>query len=249
MALKHSSDIHLTVVIPVYNEAARLSETIPQVVQYLQARPEACELIVVDDGSTDRTVALARELLGGAPDARVISYLPNRGKGHAVRKGMLEARGEIILFSDADLSAPIAEAERLLDPIRKGYDVVIGSRALDRSLIGVHQSALRENAGKMFNLFLRTVTGLPFKDTQCGFKAFRRPVAQHVLPVQTIDGFGFDPELLYVARKFGYRLLEVPVHWAHREGTKVHVLRDGLRMALNVFEIRWNDLAGKYGRK
>ncbi|MBI3934316.1 MAG: glycosyltransferase family 2 protein [Acidobacteria bacterium] len=241
-----SSGIHLSVVIPVYNEIARVSTTLPQVIQYLRSGPERCELIVVDDGSTDGTADRVCELCRDVPDARVVAYQPNRGKGCAVRKGMLEAKGECILFSDADLSAPIAEAERLLEPMKKGYDVVIGSRALQREWIQVHQSIVRETAGKTFNLCLRAITGLPFQDTQCGFKAFRRQAARRIFALQTIPGFGFDPEILYLAQKFGYRTLEVPVHWAHSEGTKIRMLRDGLRMAADLFRIRWNDLRGRY---
>lgn len=241
--------IYLSVVIPVYNESGRIRKTLPQVIQYLRARPERCELIVVDDGSTDDTADRIRELVGDTAEARVISYAPNRGKGYAVRRGMLQARGEYLLFSDADLSAPITEAERLLEPLQNGYDVVIGSRALKREWIQLHQSAFRENAGKMFNLVLRVITGLPFRDTQCGFKAFRRAAAQRIFPLQSIFGFGFDPEILYLAQKFEYRTLEVPVHWAHSEGTKVRMLRDGLRMASDLVRIRWNDLTGKYSRE
>ena len=241
------SSIYLSVVIPVYNESARIPHTLPQVIQYLRGRPERCELIVVDDGSTDDTAERVRELCRDVADARLVSCPPpNRGKGRAVRTGMLEARGEFVLFSDADLSAPISEAQRLLQPMQDGYDVVIGSRALKREWIEVHQSVLRETAGKLFNLFLRAVTGLTFQDTQCGFKVFRREAAQRIFPRQTINGFGFDPEVLFLARKFGYRTLEVPVHWAHSEGTKVRLLRDGMRMAADLVRIRWNELRGRY---
>jgi glycosyltransferase involved in cell wall biosynthesis len=240
------SGIYLSVVIPVYNESARISRSLPQVIEYLRGRPEPCELIVVDDGSTDGTAGRVREILAEVPEARIISYSPNRGKGHAVRQGMLAARGNYVLFSDADLSAPISEARRILEPLDDGYDVVIGSRALKREWIEVHQSRLREAAGKLFNLFLWAITGLPFQDTQCGFKAFRREAAQKIFALQTIDGFGFDPEVLFLARKLGYRTLEIPVHWAHSEGTKVRVLRDGARMAWDLLQIRWNNLRGKY---
>lgn len=237
---------HLSVVIPVYNESGRISRSLAEVVEYLRTRPEPCELILVDDGSTDGTADLVRELSRDLPSAQIISYPSNRGKGYAVRLGMLAAQGEFLLFSDADLSAPIAETKRLLDQLQEGYDVVIGSRALNRKWIEVRQSRFRETAGKLFNLFLRVITGLPFQDTQCGFKAFRRAAAQRIFPLQTINRFGFDAEILYLARKLGYRMLEVPVHWAHSEGSKVHMLRDGTKMALDLCRIRWNDLCGKY---
>ena len=237
---------YLSVVIPAYNEGARIPQTLSQVAQYLRTRPERCELIVVDDGSTDGTADLVRELCRDIPEGRIISYPSNHGKGYAVRKGMLEARGKYALFSDADLSAPIAEVERLLQSLEDGYDFAIGSRALKQDWIEVRQSSFRETAGKLFNHFLRAVTGLPFRDTQCGFKAFRREAAQRIFPLQTIEGFGFDPEVLYLARKFGYRGREVPVHWAHSEDTKVRLWRDGLRMASDILRIRWNDLTGRY---
>jgi hypothetical protein len=161
---------------------------------------------------------------------------------------MLRARGDYILFTDADLSAPIAELDRLLQPLQNGSDVAFGSRALKREWITVHQSGFRESAGRLFNWALRTITGLPFQDTQCGFKAFRKQAAQHLFAQQTIDRFGFDGEVLYLARKFGYRIVEVPVHWAHSEGSKVRMLRDGLRMAADLLKVRWNDWTGKYAR-
>jgi glycosyltransferase involved in cell wall biosynthesis len=243
---KDSPEVFLSVVIPVYNEAARISGTLLQVAQYLRARREPCELIVVDDGSTDGTGDLLRAMCGDLPEARIISFPNNHGKGFAVRAGMLEAKGEFVLFSDADLSAPIAEVERLLQPLQDGYDVAIGSRALNRDWIEVHQSSLREAAGRLLNRFIRMVTGLPFRDTQCGFKAFRQAAARRIFSIQRIDAFGFDPEILYVARKLGYRTLDVPVHWAHRENSKIRVLRDGLRMALDVMRIRWSDWRGRY---
>jgi len=241
-----TTESYLSVVIPVYNERDRVSSTLPSVLEYLRGCAEPCELIVVDDGSTDGTADRVRELLRNAPNARLISDAANHGKGYAVRKGMLEARGQYLLFSDADLSAPIAEADRLLEPLKNGYDVVIGSRALKREWIQVHQSWVRENAGKLFNLALRSITRLPFEDTQCGFKAFRREAARRIFPLQSIRGFGFDPELLYIAKKLGCRTLEVPVYWAHSEGTKVRMWRDGVRMVMDLVRIRWNDACGKY---
>jgi glycosyltransferase involved in cell wall biosynthesis len=241
--------IFLSVVIPVYNEEDRISRALSEVAQYLRRRRERCELIVVNDGSVDRTHEVLREVCCDIPEAKVVSFPSNHGKGFAVRSGALEAKGEYILFSDADLSAPIAEVDRLLRPLAEGYDVVIGSRALKREWIAVRQSSAREAAGKLFNRFLRTVTGLPFRDTQCGFKAFRREAARRLFRMQTIDGFGFDPEILYLARKLGYRVLEVPVHWAHDENSKIRLARDGARMAVDVFKIRWNDLRGRYSSR
>lgn len=241
-----TKEIFLSVVIPVYNERDRISSTLPRVFEYLRGYVEPCELIVVDDGSTDGTPDRVRELIRNAPNACLISDAANHGKGYAVRKGMLEARGQYLLFSDADLSAPIAEADRLLEPLKNGYDVVIGSRALKREWIQVRQSWVRENAGKLFNLALRCITQLPFEDTQCGFKGFRREAARRIFPLQIIPGFGFDAELLYIAKKLGCRTLEVPVHWAHSEGTKVRMWRDGRRMVMDLVRIRWNDARGRY---
>jgi glycosyltransferase involved in cell wall biosynthesis len=234
------------VVIPAFNEAARIGATVSRVVEYLQSRRSDWELLVVDDGSCDGTADLVRSLHPGEPRVRVIYNSPNRGKGYAVRTGMLAAQCDLVLFSDADLSAPIEEVEKLLPAMNDGYDVAIGSRALRRELIAVRQSRLRELAGQSFNLILQLITGLAFKDTQCGFKLFRREAARQVFAQQRIHAFGFDPEVLFLAGKFGYRTREVPVRWAHSEGSKVRVLRDGIRMVRDLLLIRWNDLTGKY---
>jgi glycosyltransferase involved in cell wall biosynthesis len=240
--------IYLSVVIPVYNESARITHTLPQVIAYLRSRPERCELIVVDDGSTDDSAGRAKSLCRDFADARVLRHKRNHGKGCAVRQGMLSAEGEVLLFCDADLSTPMEETARLLDAIRQGHDVVIGSRALNRDWITVRQSRLREMAGGLFNRLLRILTGLPFRDTQCGFKAFRRAAARHLFQLQMLNGFSFDAEVLYLAQKLGCRTLEVPVHWAHSEGTKVRLLRDGFSMVLDLLRIRWNDARGRYSR-
>jgi glycosyltransferase involved in cell wall biosynthesis len=241
--------ISLSVVIPVYNEIARVPATLRQVVDYLQSRPERSEVLVVDDGSTDATAAVVENYCRQNRAVRLIRLAENRGKGFAVRTGVMNAQGELILFTDADLSAPIAEAARLLAALQNGYDVAIGSRGLKPEWIEVHQSRFRESSGKLFNFCLRAVTGLPFRDTQCGFKAFRREAARRIFPLQTIAGFGFDAELLYIAGKLGCKTLETPVHWAHSEGTKVRMIRDGLRMGADLFTIRWNDLRGRYSEQ
>jgi dolichyl-phosphate beta-glucosyltransferase len=239
----------LSIIIPAYNEAARLGNTLRAVVDYLrQSRPDA-EVIVVDDGSADNTADLARQLFADAGTLRtsVISYKSNLGKGRAVRLGLLAARGDVALFSDADLSTPITEAPKLVEPIVSGqYDVAFGSRALDRALIGVHQSWRREQGGRVFNLAVRLATGLPFWDTQCGFKAFRMSVCRPLVEAATVDRFGFDVELLYLAFRAGLNLKEVPVRWDHNDGSKVSLFSDSFRMLNEVGLIRQQARRGVY---
>jgi len=240
----------LSVVIPAYNEAARLGNTLTAVVNYLrQSWPDA-EVIVVDDGSSDNTATLAREVFDNTAAGlrtSVISYKSNLGKGRAVRLGLLAARGDVALFSDADLSTPITEAPKLVDPIVNGqFDVTFGSRALNRKLIGVHQPWRREQGGRVFNLVVRLATGLPFWDTQCGFKAFRMSVCRPLVEAATVDRFGFDVELLYLAFRAGLRLKEVPVRWDHNEGSKVSVVNDSFRMLSEVGLIRQQARRGVY---
>jgi dolichyl-phosphate beta-glucosyltransferase len=230
-----------SIVIPAYNEAGRIGGTLKVTIEYLgQVSPES-ELIVVNDGSTDATPAIVREAFStaGPIKTRLIEHYPNRGKGAAVRAGLAAATQPIGLFSDADLSTPIDEASKLVEPITAGeVDVAFGSRALDRRLIGNRQPWRREQGGRVFNLIVRLATGLPFWDTQCGFKAFRLDICRPVLAKAQIDGFGFDVELLYLARQAGLRLREVPVRWNHYEGSKVSFFRDSLRMFREVIELR-----------
>lgn len=218
----------LSLLIPAYNEATRLGATLGQVLAYLQAQPYASELIVVDDGSTDNTVAVAEEYFAehtGRVATRVLSYTPNRGKGYAVRQGLLAARGTVALFSDADLSTPITETPALLEPIIAGEcDVVFGSRALDDQLIGQHQPWLREQSGRFFNRMVRLTTGMPYADTQCGFKAFRLEVCTPLIESARLDRFGFDVELLFLAYQAGLRLREKPIRWNDAAGSKVGIL-------------------------
>ncbi|HUA00080.1 MAG TPA: dolichyl-phosphate beta-glucosyltransferase [Candidatus Aquilonibacter sp.] len=241
----------LSIVIPAFNEERRLGRTLARIRDYFAVHPEAgeIEVIVVDDGSTDGTARVAQEWERQIPLLRTVSNEGNRGKGYSVRHGMLEARGRIALFTDADLSSPIEESEKLLAAVRAGNDVAIGSRALDRSLIEVHQSRLRELAGIIFNGFVRFFTGLPFADTQCGFKAFVRERSRIVFEQQRIERFGFDPEILFLARRHGLQTTEVPVRWAHDPATKVHVLRDSLVMFFDLLYVRWNALTGRYPRE
>jgi glycosyltransferase involved in cell wall biosynthesis len=239
----------LSIVIPAYNEAVRLGSTLQAVVNYLRQNWPEAEVIVVDDGSTDDTAAIARQIFNNSGSLRtsVISYKSNLGKGRAVRLGLLAARGEVVLFSDADLSTPITEAPKLVEPIVNGqFDVTFGSRALDRMLIGVHQPWRREQGGRVFNLVVRLATGLPFWDTQCGFKAFRMSVCRPLVEAATVDRFGFDVELLYLAFRARLRLKEVPVRWDHNEGSKISLLSDSFRMLSEVGLIRQQARRGVY---
>jgi glycosyltransferase involved in cell wall biosynthesis len=242
----NSLDIDLSIVIPAYNESRRLPQTLHRIYSWLRAQPFRWEVIVVDDGSTDGTLELTRELAARYPNLRPLSNGRNRGKGFSVRHGVLEARGRAVLFTDADLSAPIEETFKLMAAAREGYAVVVGSRGLDRSLIRVRQSALRELAGKAFNLAVRLLTGLNIRDTQCGFKLFDRAATRPVFEKQKIERFGFDPEVLFLAEKRGLRIAEVGVLWSHDADTRVRVFRDGLRMLLELARMRWNWLRGRY---
>jgi len=246
----NSQLLHLSVIIPAYNEESRLPKTLEGVAAYLAARRSPAEIIVVDDGSSDTTAELVKAYQKKYPALRLISNGGNRGKGFSVRHGMLEARGEIALFTDADLSTPIKEADKLLAAILEhGYDVSVGSRAVNRNLIDVHQSAIREQAGIFFNRLVRWILGIGFADTQCGFKAFRRERAQILFDQQRIERFGFDPEILFLAKRHGLKVAEVPVHWSHDAGTKVNVAADGMRMFLELLVIRWNAIRGLYPRQ
>jgi dolichyl-phosphate beta-glucosyltransferase len=239
----------LSIIIPAYNEERRLPRTFERIREYLGRRgmlTGEAEIIVVDDGSADGTARVTSEWQSRLPILRLISNGQNRGKGYSVRHGMLEARGRIALFTDADLSAPIEEAAKLFAALKAGNDAAIGSRAIDRSLIAVHQSRLREIAGIIFNGFVRLATGLPFQDTQCGFKVFLREPARIVFEQQRVERFGFDPEILFLAKRHGLRTAEVPVRWAHDPATKVHVIRDSLLMFADLVYIRWNCLLGRY---
>ena len=239
----------LSIVIPAYNEAVRLGNTLLAVVDYLRKSWPDAEVIVVDDGSDDDTAGIARSIFSDSGSLRtsVISYKSNLGKGRAVRLGLLAARGDVALFSDADLSTPITEAPKLVEPIMSGqYDVTFGSRALDRKLIGVHQPWRREQGGRVFNLAVRLATGLPFWDTQCGFKAFRMKVCRPLVEAATVDRFGFDVELLYLAFRAGLRLKEVPVRWDHNEGSKISLMSDSFRMLSEVGLIRQQARRGVY---
>jgi glycosyltransferase involved in cell wall biosynthesis len=235
-----------SIVIPAYNEAKRLSSTLARVLHYVTAQQWEAEVIVVNDGSSDRTPELVREAAEHCPFLRLIENPGNRGKGYSVRNGMLHANGELLLFTDADLSSPIEEAPKLFAAIEDGADVAIGSRWIRPETQTKRQSLVRQLYGRAFNVALRILLGLKQKDTQCGFKAFTRKAAQRIFPLQHIERWGFDPEILFLARRFGFRVDEVPVAWADVGGTRISPLRDGLRMVGEVLRIRRNAMSGRY---
>ena len=237
--------IKVSIVVPAFNEASRIGESLRKIEEFLKRVPWSAEIVIVDDGSTDKTATIVSEAT--IPGLRLLRSERNHGKGHAVRAGVLDARGEYVIFSDADLSAPIEELQKLLTAAEtQSADVVIGSRAVDRSFIEKHQSRGREVGGIIFNRIVRIVLGLKIHDTQCGFKMFRRQKIRPVFEKMTIEGFGFDPELLFLASKAGLKILEIPVRWSHAEGSKIRFMRDSVRMFTDLLQIRWNHLTGKY---
>jgi glycosyltransferase involved in cell wall biosynthesis len=233
-------------VIPAYNESERIRPTLDEVLRYTKEQNWDAEILVVDDGSTDDTAQIVREYGKRHAQVLLVENPGNRGKGYSVRNGMLHARGDISLFTDADLSSPITEAPKLFNAIGQGADLAIGSRWLQTELQTERQPLYRQAFGRIFNLALRLILGLRFADTQCGFKAVRRDAAQLIFPLQKIERWGFDPEILFLARRAGLRVAEVPVLWAHSQGTRLHPLRDGLRMFVELLRIRWNAMTGKY---
>ena len=233
-------------ILPAFNESERLSESIPKMLEYVRQRALAAEIIVVNDGSTDRTADVVRRFAAADPMIVLLENPGNRGKGYSVRNGMLHARGEVALFTDADLSSPIIEADKLFGALSAGAAVAIGSRWLQRELQTERQPLMRQLYGRLFNLELRVVLGLRYKDTQCGFKAFNRRAIDTVFTRQRIERWGFDPELLFLADKFKLKTLEVAVEWAHDHRSKIHPVRDGLRMGMEVLKIRWNSILGRY---
>jgi dolichyl-phosphate beta-glucosyltransferase len=242
-------DITYSIVIPAYNEGKRLGAALEKVLGYVRERGWSgeVEVIVVNDGSRDNTADLVRGFAAKDPVVRLLENHGNRGKGYSVRNGMLNALGEIVVFSDADLSSPIEEMPKLLAALAAGADIAIGSRWLRAELQTQRQSPLRQLFGRIFNLLLRIILGLQFKDTQCGFKAFTRRAAQTIFPLQRVERWGFDPEILFLARKFGFCVEEVAVVWGHSGDTRIHPLLDGARMFQEMVRIRWYDLTGKYG--
>jgi glycosyltransferase involved in cell wall biosynthesis len=238
-----------SIVIPAYNESARIPTTLKSVVSCIRAQGWSAEVIVVNDGSQDATGNIVREFAKTAPEVRLLENPGNRGKGYSVRSGILLALGEVVMFTDSDLSAPIEEAERLFAAIEQGADIAIGSRWLESGRQTHRQPLYRQFFGRCFNAVTRGVMGLRFADTQCGFKAFTRAAAQTVFQLQTIERWGFDPEILFIALKRGYRVVEVPVSWAHDERSRMSYLRDGMKMLEEIAIVRWNALLGRYGKQ
>ena len=235
-----------SIVIPAYNESGRLRPTLDSLLRFTQAQKWDVEILVVNDGSTDDTAQVVREYGKAHPQILLLENPGNRGKGFSVRNGMLHARGEICLFTDADLSSPIEEAQKLVAAIDRGADVAIGSRWLKSELQTERQPLYRQAFGRIFNMVLRLVLGMRLVDTQCGFKAFRRGAVQRIFPLQKIERWGFDPEILFLARRAGLRVDEVAVVWAHCEGTRLNPFRDGMRMFGEVLRIRWYSMTGAY---
>lgn len=242
----HVNSPSLSIVIPAYNEGARIESALERVLSCVTERRWNAEVLVVDDGSSDSTPEIVRRWMQTHPNLQLIHNPGNRGKGYSVRNGLLQAAGRIVMFTDADLSSPIEEAQLLFAALEKGADVAIGSRWLDKQRQTIHQPLYRRFFGRCFNWVTRKVIGLPFKDTQCGFKAFKREAAQTIFRLQTIERWGFDPEILFIARKLKYRIVEVPVTWGHDERSRISYLRDGMKMLEEMAEIRANSLRGRY---
>ncbi len=233
-----NEEFFLSVIIPAYNEEARLGPTLDAVMAFLKRCSYRSEIVVVDDGSSDRTSEVAQQKLSGFAH-QIMKNNPNLGKGGSVKKGMLAGKGKFLLFTDADLSTPIEEIEKVLKALEKGYDIVLGSRALPDSNVEIKQNVLRQSMGKIFNLFARALAFQNIKDSQCGFKCFKRQAAQDLFSRQKLMGFGFDAEIVFLAQRLKYRILEMPVIWRNSPNSRVHVIKDSLNMFLDLFRIRW----------
>ena len=235
-----------SLVIPAYNESARITASLDKILAYIDQNKWDAEVLVVNDGSRDNTADIIRQYAQRSPIVRLIENPGNRGKGYSVRNGMLQARGDVLIFSDADLSSPIYESARLIRELENGADVAFGSRWLEADTQTERQSILRQIAGRVYNMLLRVILGLNYKDTQCGLKAFNRAAADKVFTRQKIERWGFDPELLFIAKKFGMKMVEVPVEWAHDDRSKINPVVDGFKMFIEMLKIRWNGITGRY---
>ncbi len=235
----------LSIVIPAHNEVHRLPGTLEKVLAFLRSQSYSAEVLVVENGSTDNTLALARAFQKANPDIVRVLHEERRGKGLAVQRGMLAARGEYRFLCDADLSMPIEELPRFLPPRLTNFDIAIGSRELPESR-RFQEPAYRHLIGRMFNLMVQILALPGFRDTQCGFKCFRGEVADDVFRYQTMPGMSFDVEILFIARRRGYRIVEVPITWYFDPDSRVRLMHDSVRMAIDLFAIRWNALRGRY---
>jgi dolichyl-phosphate beta-glucosyltransferase len=239
---------YLSVVIPAYNEEQLIADTLSKVTAFLDSKPYPYEVIVADDGSRDRTREIVSQIAAKKREVRLLDERPNRGKGFSVRSGFLAARGKLVCFSDADLSTPIEDVDKLIAWIDRGFDVAIGSRALAESDVQVHQPWWRELMGKTFNAFVQTLAVSGIKDTQCGFKCFTNAAARQVFSMQRLDGFSFDVEALYIASKLGYRIMETPIKWVNRFESRVNPLLHPLQMLRDLIRIRIWGIIGRYGK-
>lgn len=235
----------LSIIIPAYNEEVRLAKTLPVLKEFLERQEYSWEVVLVDDGSADRTSEVLQQFFS-PEEGRSFKHTPNRGKGYAIRRGVAEARGEILLFSDADFSTPIDEFPKLYQHIQNGFDIAIGSRSLPESNVEVHQAWVREGMGKIFNLLVRIILLRGFIDTQCGFKCVRRKAAAPIFSQLTIDGFGYDVEFLFLAQKNGLKIKETPVLWRNHPDSRVRILQDSFRMLTDLITVRFRDLFGQY---
>jgi glycosyltransferase involved in cell wall biosynthesis len=239
---------HYSIVVPAYNESARIADCLENVLATVQSEGWDAEILVVNDGSKDDTALIIGDYAKRYPSVRLVDYAENRGKGYAVRTGFRESRGKVVMFTDADLSSPMVEARRLFAAIADGADIAIGSRWLEVSRQTIRQPWYRRFFGRCFNLVTRAVMNLPYKDTQCGFKAFTRDAAIYITPRLKIDRWGFDPEMLFLAGLANFKVREVPVTWAHDARSKISYLKDGLKMLEDMARIRWYSLTGAYRR-
>jgi dolichyl-phosphate beta-glucosyltransferase len=230
--------IFFSIIIPAYNEQERIAATLERVERYLSALGKPFEIIVVDDGSSDGMLSVVNDIVAASSVIRIVSYKPNHGKGYAVRQGVAKAQGEYIAFSDADLSAPIEEMDKLFAAIEKGSDIAIGSRAIKGAEIPVHQPLYRELGGKALNFIIRAVAVPGIRDTQCGFKLFRGDVARELFAKSFLEGWGFDVEILFLARKAGYNITEAPVKWSHSEGSKIHPFSAAIKIIGDLIRVR-----------
>jgi dolichyl-phosphate beta-glucosyltransferase len=234
----------LSIIVPAYNEERRLPKTLPRIVAFLQAQDYPGEVIVVDDGSVDNTAKVVEEMAAQLPFITLIRN-EHRGKGYAVKTGMLAAEGDYLFLCDADLSMPIEEVAKFVPPALEEYDVAIGSREIEGA-VRYDEPSVRHLMGRVFNFLVRLLAVRGFEDTQAGFKCFRREAAHELFPYQTMDGFGFDVEILFIAQKRGYRIVEIPINWYYMTNSRVSPVGDSVRMVREILQVRLNDWRGRY---